>query len=162
MQGGPLFPLNSLMLHGLIYAQKAEHLADDPNHDFVAEVHSYFGSGTQLQKMYITPSLLSQSDWDVLAESAKWSRRNASILRDTHWIGGDPNKGEPYGWASWNANSGILVLKNPTPVHSKSASMFKMPSSCPRCNAALCHAQPMGCGLRKAGDQARRAPSIYL
>jgi hypothetical protein len=115
VQEGPLFPLNSLMLHGLIYADKAEHLGDDPDHDFTSEVHSYFGSGTQLQEMYITPSLLSAADWDVLAESAKWSRNNASILRDTHWIGGDPSKGEPYGWASWNANSGILVLRNPSP-----------------------------------------------
>jgi len=113
VQGGPLFPLNSLMLHGLIYAQKADHLSDDPGHDFAAEVHSYFGSGTQLQEMYITPSLLSKSDWDVLAESAKWSRNHASILRDTHWIGGDPGKGQVYGWASWNANSAILVMRNP-------------------------------------------------
>ncbi len=114
VQGGPLFPLNSLMLHGILYAAQAEHLSDDPGHDFTAEVHSYFGSGTELQEMYITPSLLTPSDWDTLAESANWSRRNASILRDTHWIGGDPAKGEPYGWASWNANAGILVLRNPT------------------------------------------------
>lgn len=113
VQAGPLFPLNSLMLHGLIYAQKAEHLSDDPGHDFASEVHSYFGSGTQLQEMYITPSLLSASDWDVLAESAKWARKNAFILRDTHWLGGDPGKGEVYGWASWTANAGILVMRNP-------------------------------------------------
>lgn len=114
VQGGPLFPLNSLMLHGIIYAQYAEHLNDDPEHDFAAEVHSYFGSGTQLQEMYITPSLMTDADWDILAESATWARRNASILRDTHWIGGDPGKGEPYGWASWAENSGILVLRNPS------------------------------------------------
>jgi hypothetical protein len=114
VQGGPLFPLNSLMLHGILYAAQAEHLSDDPSHDFTAEVHSYFGSGTQLQEMYITPSLLTPSDWDTLAESANWSRRNASILRDTHWIGGDPAKAEPYGWASWNANAGIIVLRNPS------------------------------------------------
>jgi len=56
---GPLFPLNSLMLHGLIYAQHAEGLQSDPSRDFADEIHSYFGSGTQLQEMYITPSLLS-------------------------------------------------------------------------------------------------------
>ncbi|MDQ2832584.1 MAG: enterotoxin [Acidobacteriota bacterium] len=115
VQGGPLFPLNSLMLHGLIYADKAEHLSDDPNHDFAAEVRSYFGSGTQLQEMYITPALLSATDWDVLGEAARWSRSNASTLRDTHWVGGDPGKGEPYGWASWNADAGIIVLRNPSP-----------------------------------------------
>jgi hypothetical protein len=112
--GGPLFPLNSLMLHGIIYAQNARHLSTDPGHDFAAEVHSYFGTGTQLQEMYITPSLLSSADWDVLAESARWSRKNAATLRDTHWIGGDPGKGEVYGWASWSTEKGILVLRNPT------------------------------------------------
>jgi hypothetical protein len=114
VQGGPLFPLNSLMLHGIIYAQKAENLATDPGHDFASEVRSYFGSGTQLQELYITPSLLTAADWDVLAESARWSRENADILRDTHWVGGDPGKGEAYGWASWGAKKGILVLRNPS------------------------------------------------
>ncbi|WP_263408577.1 alpha-galactosidase [Terriglobus tenax] len=115
VQQGPLFPLNSLMLHGLIYAEKAKHLGDDPGNDFTDEVRSYFGSGTQLQEMYITPSLLNAGNWDVLAESARWSRANASILRDTHWVGGDPGKGEMYGWASWSNNRGILVLRNPSP-----------------------------------------------
>lgn len=115
VQGGPLFPLNSLMLHGIIYAAKAEHLATDPGSDFKAEVHSYFGTGTQLQEMYITPSLLTKADWDTLAESARWSRSNAATLLDTHWIGGDPGKGEVYGWASWSRAKGILTLRNPSP-----------------------------------------------
>ncbi len=46
VQAGPLFPLNSSMLHGLIYAQQAEHLESDPGDDFENEIHSYFGSGT--------------------------------------------------------------------------------------------------------------------
>lgn len=37
---GPLFPINSLMLHGLIFARYAERLGDDPGHDFADEVHS--------------------------------------------------------------------------------------------------------------------------
>ena len=106
VERGPLFPLNSLMLHGLIYADHAEHLDTDPNHDFPDEVHSYFGSGTQLQEMYITPSLLSTRDWDVLAEAARWSRSNAAMLKDTHWIGGDPAKLQVYGWASWSPRKG--------------------------------------------------------
>ncbi len=136
VQGGPLFPLSSVMLHGLVYAAKAEHLGDDPEHDFPAEVRSFFGSGTQVQEMYLTPSLLSASDWDVLAESARWSRANAATLVDTHWIGGDPGRGEVYGWASWSAAKGILVLRNPT---SKPQSLsldlqkaFELPPAAPR------------------------------
>ncbi len=116
IEDGPLFPMNSLMLHGLIFARYAERLGSDPHHDFPDEVHSYFGTGTQLQEMYITPALLSSDDWDVLAEAAKWSRNNAQTLKDSHWIGGDPARLEVYGWASWSQKNdkAILTLRNPS------------------------------------------------
>ncbi|MBB6187044.1 enterotoxin [Rhodanobacter sp. MP7CTX1] len=110
---GPLFPINSLMLHGIIYAQKNTRLNTDPGHDFANEVHSYFATGTQLQEMYITPSLLSTQDWDTLAEAARWSRANADVLRDTHWIGGDPGRLDVYGWSAWSAPKSIITLRNP-------------------------------------------------
>jgi hypothetical protein len=133
---GPLFPLNSLMLHGIIYARQAEHLADDPEHVFPHEVRDYFGSGTQLQEMYITHSLLSEADWDVLAEAANWSRRNAATLVDTHWIGGDPAKLEVYGWAAWSPEKGIITLRNPSD-HAQSYSLdigraFELPAGATR------------------------------
>jgi hypothetical protein len=111
---GPLFPLNSLMLHGIIYARQAEHLSDDPDHGFAHEVQDYFGTGTQLQEMYITHALLTQADWDTLAEAANWARRSAATLSDTHWIGGDPAKLEIYGWAAWSPEKGIITLRNPS------------------------------------------------
>jgi hypothetical protein len=114
VQNGPLYPLNSLMLHGMIYAQHHKQLDKDPGNDFPNELRSYFGTGTQLQEMYITPSLLSDANWDDLAEAAKWSRANADILKDTHWVGGDPAWLEVYGWASWTPRKGILVLRNPS------------------------------------------------
>ncbi|MBV9075663.1 MAG: enterotoxin [Acidobacteria bacterium] len=114
VKAGPLFPLNSLMLHGLIYAQHAKDLDSDPGHDFADEIHSYFGTGTQLQEMYVTPSLLSADDWDVLATAAKWSRENATVLKDTHWIGGDPMQLQVYGWAAWTEQKGIVTLRNPS------------------------------------------------
>ncbi|GLQ88740.1 enterotoxin [Dyella flagellata] len=110
---GPLYPLNSLMLHGIIYAQMNKRLNTDPGHDFANEVRSYFGTGTQLQEMYITPSLLSSNDWDVLADAAKWSRANADVLRDSHWIGGDPGRLDVYGWAAWSPGKAIITLRNP-------------------------------------------------
>jgi hypothetical protein len=135
VEAGPLFPLSSLMLHGLIYAAQAEHLSTDPSHDFPDEVHSYFGSGTQLQEMYITPSLLSSKDWDLLAETARWSRQNASVLKDTHWIGGDPGKLQAYGWASWSPRKGIVVLRNPSNLPQAFlldvGKVFELPSGAP-------------------------------
>jgi hypothetical protein len=114
VEGGRLYPLNSLMLHGIVYGRKLKRLVTDPGHDFANEVHSYFGSGTQLQELYITPELLSAADWDTLAEAAKWARANAETLKDTHWVGGNPLKGEVYGWAAWSAKKAILTLRNPS------------------------------------------------
>jgi len=111
---GPLFPLSSLMLHGIIYARYDKRLNDDPGDDFTNEVRSYFGSGTQLQEMYLTPELLTEKNWDVLAEASRWSRENAEVLKDTHWVGGDPGWLQVYGWASWSGGKSILVLRNPS------------------------------------------------
>jgi hypothetical protein len=114
VNGGRLYPLNSLMLHGIVYGRKHKELSTDAGHDFANEVHSYFATGTQLQELYITPELLSAADWDTLAEAAKWARANAETLKDSHWVGGDPKKGEVYGWAAWSESKAILTLRNPS------------------------------------------------
>jgi len=136
VKAGPLYPLNAMMLHGLIYARYAKNLGTDPDHDFSDEVHDYFGTGTQLQEMYITPSLLTKENWDTIAETAKWSRENASILRDTHWVGGDPAKLEVYGWASWSGEKAILVLRNPSDMPQQFSAdvgqAFEIPLGAPR------------------------------
>lgn len=136
VKAGPLYPLNSLMLHGMIYAQHHKYLNKDPGNDFRNEIHDYFGTGTQLQEMYITPSLLTPANWDDLAEAAKWSRSNADVLKDTHWIGGDPAWLEVYGWASWTPKKGILVLRNPSD-HPQSIRLnlhntFELPAGAPQ------------------------------
>jgi hypothetical protein len=136
VKAGPLYPLNSLMLHGMIYAQHQKQLSVDPGGDFRNEVRSYFGTGTQLQEMYLTPGLLSEANWDDLAEAAKWSRANADVLKDTHWVGGDPAWLEVYGWASWSRRKGILVLRNPSDKPQKMAidvgRAFELPADAAR------------------------------
>lgn len=109
----PLFPLNSLMLHGIICAQHCRGLDAPQGEAFVHEVRSFFASGTQLQELYLTPSLLAERDWDVLAQAARWARGNAEVLRDSHWIGGVPDALEVYGWAAWSPQRAIVTLRNP-------------------------------------------------
>lgn len=133
---GPLFPLNSLMLHGIIYAKQAQGLSTDPGNDFADEVHSYFGSGTQTQELYITPSLLSSSNWDTIAEAARWSRAHRDVLKDTHWLGGDPEKLQVYGWAAWSPQLGIVTLRNPSDQPQTfsidAATAFELEASAPK------------------------------
>jgi len=110
----PLFPLNALMTQGVAYSRHG--LAGDPSFHSAGlkdDIRAFFGSGVGLQELYIQPGKLTEKDWDVLAEAAKWSRANADVLRDTHWIGGDPGKLEVYGYASWCPRKGIVMLRNP-------------------------------------------------
>jgi hypothetical protein len=124
------------MLHGIIYARSANKLNVDPKGDFACEVRSFFGCGTQMQEMYITPKLLTPANWDALAASAQWARANADTLRDTHWVGGDPAELKVYGWAAWSPRKGILTLRNPggraASIAIDAAKVFELPEGAPR------------------------------
>ncbi len=106
----PLHPLNSLMTQGVMFAN---HGLPTETKDLVDDIRAFFASGTDCQELYLTPSLMWPEAWDALAEAAKWSHDNADVLVDTHWVGGDPAKGQIYGWASWSKRKGILSLRNP-------------------------------------------------
>jgi hypothetical protein len=75
---------------------------------------------------------LTDKNWDTLAEGAKWARENADTLIDSHWVGGDPNHGDIYGWASWSPRKAILVLRNPSDQPAKIdidiATAFELPA----------------------------------
>lgn len=134
---GPLFPLNSLMTQGVAYSRKG--MAGDPTFNsagFKDDVRAFFGSGTGLQELYIQPGKLTDGDWAVLAEAAKWSRANTDVLVDTHWIGGDPSKLEVYGYASWSPRKGIIMLRNPDDQPHEYAldvgTAFELPAGAPQ------------------------------
>ena len=52
--------------------------------------------GLQLQELYVAPRHMTSKAWDILAEGLKWSRRNAEVLRDSHWAFGDVSNQEVY------------------------------------------------------------------
>ncbi len=113
VQPAPLYPLTSLMLHGLIQANYGGAISLAGT-DLCHDARSLFGSGVNLQELYLTPSMLTSDNWNSIAESAAWARTNASVLVDSHWVGGNPNNLEVYGWAAWTPEKGTLVLRNPS------------------------------------------------
>jgi hypothetical protein len=114
---GPLFPLNSLMLCGICIADNGEPALFEMNDkDISDEIWSFFATGTNLQELYINPHKLSSKNWDCLAEAAGWAKENEQIMVDTHWTGGDPAKGEVYGYASWSPDKALFSLRNPSSV----------------------------------------------
>ncbi|MBQ4636794.1 MAG: hypothetical protein IJB64_10225 [Akkermansia sp.] len=131
----PLCPINSLMTHGVIYNKGARGLMTTENDDLADEIWSGLGLGTQMQEVYITPSMLQPHEWDTLAAAAKWTRANAATLVDSHWVGGDPAALEAYGFASWSPAKGILVLRNPSDCEQEfsfdPAAVFELPLGAP-------------------------------
>ena len=131
----PLCPINSLMTHGVIYNKGARGLMTTEGNDLADEIWSGLGLGTQMQEIYITPSMLQEHEWDTLAAAAKWSRANAATMVDSHWVGGDPAALDAYGFASWGPAKGILVLRNPSDTEQEfsfdPAAVFELPPGAP-------------------------------
>lgn len=70
--------------------------------------------GTGFVELYLKTFQLSESDWDVLAEAMKWVHRVFPSFKRSRMIGGNPKKGEVYGYTGWTAESGYLSLHNPS------------------------------------------------
>ena len=130
---GPLFPLNSLMLCGICIADNGHPgLFEMNDKDISDEIWSFFATGTNLQELYINPHKLNSANWDCLAAAASWAKENEKVMTDVHWAGGDPGKGEVYGFAAWSAEKSILSLRNPSGVTKtytvNSSEVFELPS----------------------------------
>ena len=111
----PLYPLNAVMYHGVCIADNGLPGTLEMNDkDISNEIWSFFGNGTSLQELYINPHKLNTANWNTLRDAINWSRANAEALADTHWVGGDPAKGQVYGYAGWDGKNGVLELRNPT------------------------------------------------
>ncbi len=114
----PFYPLNSIMVVGIAYADNGLPMQciNDSIADFTDMVWSFFGSGSALQELYISPDRMKPEFWKVLASAAKWVKSNEYFLQDTHWIGGSPLNMEVYGFASWMPGKGIITLRNPDDI----------------------------------------------
>ena len=119
--GAPLFPINSVMTHGLIITKNGPpHVMSKTPDNCIKEMRAAFGCGSSLIELYVDQDLMSQENgklWDELAACIKWIRRNADVLADIHWVGGNPwdrsaGDGDIYGWAAWSPEKCTLTLRN--------------------------------------------------
>ncbi len=134
---GPLYPISALMLHGIVISDRGNAGRMTRDEESVRhEARSFFGTGTSLQELYLSPNLLTPAMWDAIAASGKWAQRNQDCLMDSHWIGGDPGKLEVYGFASWIPGKGTLTLRNPSDkpqaFRLDIATAFELPESAPK------------------------------
>ncbi|MCX7044903.1 MAG: hypothetical protein NTX50_05355, partial [Candidatus Sumerlaeota bacterium] len=137
VERSPLYPLNSVMHHGLVHGRAYQgDRVGKSGANLKNDARAYFANGAMLQEMYLTPSMMTTDAWDRVAEAAKWAHANADVLLDAHWVGGDPLKLEVYGYAAWNPRKATLMLRNPDdkpqPIALDAATVFELPSGAPK------------------------------
>jgi Melibiase len=108
------FPISNMMTHGIIKG-KLEKLGgeEEPIEKFTDESVIYFARGVSMWELYISPDILTEPEWNAISKSIRWARDKFDILKLTYMFGGDPGKGEPYGYAHFKNERGILVARNP-------------------------------------------------
>jgi hypothetical protein len=79
------------------------------------QIMTVLGRGCRLISFYVDPrrGAAGERDWIFLGSAINWARHNGEILRHTRMILGDPMEHEPYGYAHFQGERGILVLRNP-------------------------------------------------
>lgn len=109
------FPLASLMTHGVLKGtiDVQDIGKGEPLSKFADEVVFYLARGVTMHELYISPDVLGEGEWRVLADALRWARDRFPVLRSTEMIGGDPNRLEPYGYVHWDGERGVLAVRNP-------------------------------------------------
>ena len=115
----PMCPINTLMTHGFIltrYGAVSKNMQYEPA---LRELRCAFVCGSGMVELYNDYELMNSINggklWEDLAECIAWQKKNADVLPDAHWVGGNPWNGsaqEVYGWASWNGAKATLALRN--------------------------------------------------
>ena len=71
--------------------------------------------GTGFIELYVKPKVLSDSDWNVLAEGVRWSHEFFPTFRRARMHGGDPGQRAVYGYSGWDGtNKGFVSIHNPS------------------------------------------------
>ncbi|HET7118680.1 MAG TPA: alpha-galactosidase [Hanamia sp.] len=108
------FPISNLMTHGIIKGTLNEiGGTDDPLSKFTDDAMFYFGRGVTMYELYISPDLLDKGEWNALSKSLKWAENRFPVLVNTDMVGGDPGKGEAYGYIHCKDNKSIIAVRNP-------------------------------------------------
>lgn len=121
----PICPINTLMTHGVLLSRFGAVSKTMDYDGIVREIRCAFGCGSSMVELYTDYKLLDEIKnrkgkkgmlWKELAICMDWQERNADVLPDIHWVGGNPwdgKKANIYGWAAWNGKKIVLTLRNP-------------------------------------------------
>jgi len=119
----PHYPATGYINHGAIsyHWQAWVKRAPQPRQSFVNYAAMMFLLGPQIAEYILTLPELSEANRDDLATVHHWGiARDDWLLADTRPVGGDPMKGEVYGFTHIvDGNRGVIGIRNPTVLEQK-------------------------------------------
>jgi len=123
LEARPYYPATGYINHGAIsyHWQAWVKRAPQPRQSFVNYAAMMFLLGPQIAEYILTLPELSEANRDDLAAVHRWGiARDDWLLADTRPIGGDPMKGEVYGFAHIvDGNRGVIGIRNPAVLEQK-------------------------------------------
>ena len=105
-------PSKAIYNHEPIYAKGAD--VDYSDEDFEKYLFWNAARGSALNDIHISVSKMNESKWNSLSKVINFQKENFEILKNTLFIGGNPEENNVYGFVSWNdSGEGIIALRNP-------------------------------------------------
>lgn len=80
--------------------------------------------GSGLAELYFSPAMMDGNKWKIAAEELAFAERNFDVLSSSRFFGGDPEKGEVYGYYAERKGSFALMLRNPAASPAKCSFSF--------------------------------------
>ncbi|NWK55101.1 hypothetical protein HW115_05735 [Verrucomicrobiaceae bacterium N1E253] len=103
------YPMNSLFNH-----EPKKTKSHEPKDVFRKYLYMNMSRGTGFVELYLKTFNLKEYDWDVLAEGMLWVEDVFPTFKRSRMHGGDPKKGEVYGFTAWLEKRGYISIHNPS------------------------------------------------
>jgi hypothetical protein len=103
------YPMNSLFNHEPKKTKTGE--SDEIFRDYL---YMNLSRGTGFVELYIKTFNLAERDWQVVSEGLHWVHDVFPLFKRARMHGGDPRKGQVYGYTGWNAQRGYVSIHNPS------------------------------------------------
>ena len=115
------FPAAHLYNHEPCYAERNYNPPlPAPSHKTVVYTDEQFAlylkccmmRGSGLAEVYFSPSMMDGDKWNIAARTLEWAEKHYGVLSHSEFFGGDPAKGEVYGYIAFDGKDYALMLRN--------------------------------------------------
>lgn len=103
------FPIHSIFNH-----EPKKITTGESENEFREYLFMNLSRGAGFIELYIKTHVLSESDWNVMAEGLKWTQEYFPAFEYVKIHGGDPRQKKVYGYSGWGKELGYISMHNPS------------------------------------------------